>query len=555
MRKTGKGSWGLAVAVVSFALCASAPSALAAGSAKISGTVTKVGGIEPIEGIEVCADELNAEFNGELEGPPEHCAKTNSSGDYTISEIPKGKYEIEFSASGLNYVTQYYKGKPSLATGEIVTVLEGEDREEINAQLQVGGKISGTVMNASKADLEDIEVTVYEAGSEHPVAYAMTEAQGAYTIVGLAGGSYKVGFSPAFEKKLNYVPQFYKDKPSFAAAELVKVETEKTTEDIDAELQPGGEIEGTVTAASTNTALPNTEVAVLGPNETVEGLTITEANGHYTILGLASGSYEVGFANPRYITQYYNDQPSFASSNPVTVLQGGTTSQINAALVLRAPTNTAAPVASGTPASGQTLSCSTGTWTGSPKPTYTFAWLRDGVAIPGALASTYVVAAADVGNGLTCKVTATNKNGSVAAISNTLIVPVPVVGPSKPVITLKTSKLLVSGGSVRVLVSCAVATCTGTIELLEQVASKHVKGNHKTSRTRTIVLGKGAYTLGAGHSVTVVIHLSSTVKRTLAKARHHRLSVKLLASVFGGTSAERSILLSQPPAKHKRKRR
>jgi len=82
--------------------------------------------------------------------------------------------------------------------------------------------------------------------------------------------------------------------------------------------------------------------------------------GHYPIVGLATGSYKIGFASAHYIVQYYNDQSSFASANPVSVTQGITTAAINAALVPKAPVNTVAPVASGTPAVGQTLSCTSG---------------------------------------------------------------------------------------------------------------------------------------------------------------------------------------------------
>jgi hypothetical protein len=560
MRQTRNGRGALTVAVISLALLAGAPSAIAAAdTGKITGTVTKVGGTEPIEGIEVCADELGSEFNGEFTGQPEHCVKTEVSGHYTISELTTGKYEVEFLApfdSGLNYITQYYKDKPSFVAGETIVVLEGTTTEHINAELQVGGRITGTVTGAGKADLKGIEVTAYEAGgSETPIAHANTAANGTYTIAGLPSGSYKVRFAPESEAGLNYVPQFYKEQPSLGLAETVPVEVEKTAEGIDAELQPGGEIEGAVTDASTHAPVSNAEVAVFGPGETIAGIATTEANGRYRIDGLRGGSYEVGFAASRYILQYYNNQPSLSSANPVTVVQGSTNQQIDAALVPKAPINTLAPVASGTPALGQTLSCSTGTWTGSPKPTYSYSWLRDGAAIAGAVASTYTVQTADIGNGVACKVTATNKNGSAAAASNTLAVPLPAPVSTKPVVTLAISKLVVAGGSVRVAVTCAVATCSGTIELTEHVVVKRAKGKRKTSRRKTIVLAKGAYTLGAGHTTTVVMQLNSSGKSALAKAKHHRLSAELLAYVFGGATAERPVLLGEKPAKHRKKRR
>jgi hypothetical protein len=88
--------------------------------------------------------------------------------------------------------------------------------------------------------------------------------------------------------------------------------------------------------------------------------------------------------------------------------------------VIWLPANTVAPVASGTATVGQTLSCTTGTWTGSPTPTYTYQWKRDGVSIGSATASTYLLVSADAAALITCTVTATNTAGAVSATSNSL---------------------------------------------------------------------------------------------------------------------------------------
>ena len=81
--------------------------------------------------------------------------------------------------------------------------------------------------------------------------------------------------------------------------------------------------------------------------------------------------------------------------------------------------NQARPVISGTPAPGNVLSCSTGTWTSSPT-SYVRSWRRDGT--PFASGTTYTVQAADVGHVLTCAVTATNAAGSTEAVSDPVTV-------------------------------------------------------------------------------------------------------------------------------------
>ena len=79
------------------------------------------------------------------------------------------------------------------------------------------------------------------------------------------------------------------------------------------------------------------------------------------------------------------------------------------------PVNSAAPTISGTAQSGQTLTANPGTWSGSPT-TYAYQWQRcdpgaNCAAISGAGASTYNVAAADVGNTIRVSVIASNAAG------------------------------------------------------------------------------------------------------------------------------------------------
>lgn len=72
------------------------------------------------------------------------------------------------------------------------------------------------------------------------------------------------------------------------------------------------------------------------------------------------------------------------------------------------------PVISGIPTEGETLITSTGTWTnitGLANP-FSYQWLRNEAPISGATASSYVLAALDVGASITVAVTATNSFGA-----------------------------------------------------------------------------------------------------------------------------------------------
>jgi hypothetical protein len=75
------------------------------------------------------------------------------------------------------------------------------------------------------------------------------------------------------------------------------------------------------------------------------------------------------------------------------------------------PVNTLLPAISGTAQSGQTVSCSTGSWTNSPG-SFAYTWERDGSTISGQTASSLALTGTDVGTAVTCLVTATNGSGS-----------------------------------------------------------------------------------------------------------------------------------------------
>jgi len=107
---------------------------------------------------------------------------------------------------------------------------------------------------------------------------------------------------------------------------------------------------------------------------------------------------------------------------------GGTGTQTSAVTAVIAPAlvpwdNTAAPEAtsppsiSGSPAAGQTVTCSPGAWTGDPT-AYTYQWNRNNLPIAGATSPTYTVVAADQGHALTCSVVASNAGGAIQADSS-----------------------------------------------------------------------------------------------------------------------------------------
>lgn len=99
------------------------------------------------------------------------------------------------------------------------------------------------------------------------------------------------------------------------------------------------------------------------------------------------------------------------------------------------PTATVAPSISGTPVVGQTLTCTPGTWTGTPTPTVTRQWRANGVNIPGATGTTYVVGLAYANQSIRCLETATNSVGTASSQSNALTIAGAPVNTTAPIIT------------------------------------------------------------------------------------------------------------------------
>jgi Carboxypeptidase regulatory-like domain len=397
----------------------------AVATGQISGTVTSAETKLPIAGIEVCA--TSEEVLGELAELFLPCSITAASGMYTIPGIQPGEYKVGFAApfgSGLNYVPQYYDGKPTVKEAQPVTVTPGGEVQNINAEMHPGAEVEGKVTAASThAGISGIEVCALTSGEGLIQECTTTGPGGEYTLTNLPTAAYKVLFSASSASELNYVPQFYDDAASFSTATAVSATAGGIpVAGINAEMQAGGEITGTVIAAPTKSALKAVEVCALvesaGKEEAV-GCALSAANGDYTIAGLPTGEYRVGFRAARYAQQYYMGKTSFSAAQPVSVTAGDTTPLINAELIPEFPVAESPPTISGNPTQGQTLEEHNGSWSNAPTK-YAYQWERCSAsgtscaAIPGATGQSYLLAGADVGDTIRVEETAANASGTGA---------------------------------------------------------------------------------------------------------------------------------------------
>jgi hypothetical protein len=275
-------------------------------------------------------------------------------GSYAIAGVAAGSYDVAFTDPTGTYVTQWYTGSAGGAasqSGAVAVIVPSGNQtvSGINAALaQVAqGNISGTVTSAATQNgLANMCVYLYPVGNSTTASYATcTPAGGSYAIAGVASGSYDVAFADPAGK---YATQWYTGSAGGASSQsgavAVTVPTgNQTASGINAALAQvaQGNISGTVTSAATQNGLANMCVYLypVGNSTTASYATCTPAGGSYTIAGVASGSYDVAFADPAatYATQWYNGSTGGASSQSgavsVTVPSGNqTVSGINAAM-------------------------------------------------------------------------------------------------------------------------------------------------------------------------------------------------------------------------------
>jgi 5-hydroxyisourate hydrolase-like protein (transthyretin family) len=208
---------------------------------QITGRVTAASTGAPLANVAIDAKGTTVEALGG--------AITNANGEYTISGLLTGSYDVAFSpdevlrAHGGNYSPQYYNGKSSSSEAEAVPVVAGgPPTSGIDAAMPPDGQITGRVTAASGGDsLVNIEVCARNPSYPLPPRIGefgdgtcvTTNDRGEYTIVDLPIGSYDVEFSPGREGG-DYLPQ---------SDNGVSVTAGSTTSGIDAVMLPGTPID------------------------------------------------------------------------------------------------------------------------------------------------------------------------------------------------------------------------------------------------------------------------------------------------------------------------
>lgn len=287
---------------------------LAAGGS-IAGKVT--GGGAPLSGSLVIVSTIDGEAVSSV--------RTAADGTYSVAGLPPGPYRVKFSDTP-PYAGEWFDDQPSQDLAQTVTVGTSQDATGVDADLALGGSISGTVTSGGVPIVSS--VTVWGPDGQQ-VRGGSSAANGVYSLAALPSGTYKVRFSNFYLSAL-FVDEWYDDQPSEALAGFVTVTAPQENPGINADLARKGSISGTV--RSGGVPLPSPSVSAWTAEGTfVKWATTSSPDGTYRIEGLSSGPYKVRFSPPLpYLLEWYDDQPTQELARTVAVAVSQDTSGIDA---------------------------------------------------------------------------------------------------------------------------------------------------------------------------------------------------------------------------------
>ena len=264
--------------------------------------------------------------------------RVQSDGAYTLRGLLGGTYRVTFNRlSGMAFAAaQFYNGKAEhLGSGaaNLVDVSFGAVTNGIDATLAAGGSITGRLVSAAGAPLEDCYVQAYTPGRVLVTRTAWSDADGEFSIGGLTTGDYKLRVVPQRYGDCDGGTQFYvggdgKLVQSGAGAVPIEVTLGSPT-DLTPDLvyTRGARISGTVTLPDGASRYQDTSVRVVDAT-TGEVVAvrrrIVNNRGEFSISGLLAGTYRVTFNRVSgyafAAAEFYDSKPESSGVGAATLI-------------------------------------------------------------------------------------------------------------------------------------------------------------------------------------------------------------------------------------------
>ncbi len=292
--------------------------------ASISGTVTAEG-LGPYGGA--CVDAYRAD--GSWAGDDGYA---DGNGAYSLDGLRGGSYRLQFyDCGGSSHAYTWSGDAPDFDSAAVVVVPDGGAVTGVDAQLPIGGSISGSITGPDGEELSMVCVGAVDA-SGWWIGGAW-QNYSAYQISGLHAGSVYVEQTDCWS---SLAPEWYPDATHRLAGEPVPVVAAQETPGIDAELGPAGWIEGSVVDTNGQPAVWLC-ADLYDAAEYLAGWGGTEEEGVLALGPLPAGEHRISFYDcdmALYEDEWYEGAEDYAHATPVAVTAGATT-EIQATIRLR----------------------------------------------------------------------------------------------------------------------------------------------------------------------------------------------------------------------------
>ncbi len=256
-------------------------------------------------------------------GTPLEFDRSDTNGVYQLKGLPAGGYYLGSDTLG-SYVELWYDqklmatpGQPAQDGADLVPVTAGQTVAGCDFTFDLGGAISGYVVNTGGQAIAEAFIDVYRGSNFFD--YGVSDSVGEFRIGGLPDGLYYVKVDTLGE----YLDEWYDDAivrniddPAGDGAAAVMVTNGGAVSGLAFELGVGGEITGRLSDVA-DQGIANVYVDLYDDSGKRLFYTRSGTNGEYRLGGLPPGTYFLRTdAEGRYADEWYDNRPAILAANP-----------------------------------------------------------------------------------------------------------------------------------------------------------------------------------------------------------------------------------------------
>lgn len=183
----------------------------------ITGVVTVADSGTPVPGVAVYARTPDGDIAAE--------SRTNGNGSYTLAQLTPSSYRVAFfqerEPTDPIYQSEYFDNRAWQIDGDLLTVAAGDVISNVNAALEPGGQIVGTIMR----DVGGGPVRIEVIDTANRVVYSEETFETNYAVYGLPAGDYRLRFSGTMISlhQQNLIPVYFSQQTTLDMATILKV--------------------------------------------------------------------------------------------------------------------------------------------------------------------------------------------------------------------------------------------------------------------------------------------------------------------------------------------